>query len=180
MRAQVHTPRIRGQPNAAPSIAAMVANLDDEFAQWPASVRLNKHPDETVDNTKGLGPIPNEQVMEAGDMLLERLRAWCSYKSPKNDRPPPDRIMIYRDGVSESQFDMVKRDEFNGGMYKTIKEFYAQKKAKLPHIMLICAIKRHNTRLYPAEKDSAKQFPKYFQVAGRGDRPSTRRRRQFS
>ena len=62
-----------------PSIAAVVASKDDDFAQWTTSLRIQSPDDETRKS--------NERIVDLEDMVVEH------------------------NGVSESQFDMVRGRE---------------------------------------------------------------------
>ncbi|DAA74154.1 TPA_exp: Uncharacterized protein A8136_3652 [Trichophyton benhamiae CBS 112371] len=73
-------------PNA-PSIAGVVANCDPMLGQWPASIRTQAHCVEMVENL--------------GEMVIERLKSW------KDQSHLPEKIIVYRDGVSESQYKQV-------------------------------------------------------------------------
>ncbi|KAJ7911613.1 Piwi domain-containing protein, partial [Mycena leptocephala] len=77
----------------SPSIAAVVASVDNDFVQFPASLRIQK-------------PDPNreskEMLSELRDMLVERLRVY-----EKKNKVLPQRIIVFRDGVSEGQFDIL-------------------------------------------------------------------------
>lgn len=73
-----------GSNKNAPSIAAMVASIDKELAQWPADVYKNTARQEMVD--------------ALGSMCKSRLELWR-----KENGSLPENILIYRDGVSEGQ-----------------------------------------------------------------------------
>lgn len=81
-------------------------------------------------------------------MVQERVEAWHS-----NNKTLPAKIIFYRDGVSESQFEKIKtlefhqiREGFNDAAAK------CKKTAQKVEIALIVVTKRHHTRFYP-EKD---------------------------
>lgn len=89
-------------------------------------------------------------IQEMKEMVKERLQA---YKA-KNKERYPDNIMYYRDGVSDSQYASVKRDELTA-----IRDAYAEetKSNKTVKITAIVTAKRHHTRLYPHQgKNSVK------------------------
>ncbi|KAH6904888.1 QDE2 protein [Coprinopsis sp. MPI-PUGE-AT-0042] len=77
-----------GSKDGSPSIAAVVASVDDNFVQFPASMRIQTSKQEMLD--------------ELRDMFVERLLLY-----EKKNRCLPERIFVYRDGVSEGQFDQV-------------------------------------------------------------------------
>lgn len=68
-----------------PSIAAVVASVDDQFVQFPASLRMQK-----ANKVK-------EMLDELKEMMVERLEAY----QQRNRGKLPERIFVYRDGVSE-------------------------------------------------------------------------------
>lgn len=69
-----------GNMELTPSIAAVVASVDNTYAQWPGSIRCQ-------DSKK-------EMVSALKDMMVERLEYWI--KMNKGDCPR--NILIYRDG----------------------------------------------------------------------------------
>jgi hypothetical protein len=104
----------------APSIAGVVANLDEMLGQWPGSIRRQTRRQEMVQDLK--------------EMVLERLNSWRGVGLP-------ERIVVYRDGVSESEYQMVLNDE-----YRQIKEAIAECCSWEPKLTLIIVGKRHHTR----------------------------------
>ncbi|KAF8907085.1 argonaute-like protein [Gymnopilus junonius] len=81
-----------GSREGTPSIAAVVASVDSSFVQFPASLRIQETKKEMLD--------------ELSDMLIERLQVY-----EKKNKTLPDRVIVYRDGVSEGQFDTVLEQE---------------------------------------------------------------------
>src|SRR3954451_21481923 len=70
-------------------------------------------------------------------------------------KQPPQHILFYRDGVSESQYGMVIADEIPRIKAGCIS---AGKKLKLgdnwtPHLTLLIVGKRHHTRFFPIKDD---------------------------
>jgi len=70
---------------SCPSLAALVANCNADFTRYSASVKVQKF-------------FRQEIIQELDKMLLELFEAYES-----NMRIVPDRIVFYRDGVSEGQ-----------------------------------------------------------------------------
>lgn len=120
----------------APSVAAMVASHDRTYAQWPASIRLN--PREEGDSRQ-----VREDVEHLGSMILERLDQF----KKENNNQLPERIVIYRDGLSESQFAMAVDTEL-GRILVGLRSLYG---TAIPNILLVCAVKSHDTRLFPLQ-----------------------------
>lgn len=77
-----------------PSIASVVASVDGMYGQWPGSIRCQ---------------TSRQESLEALDIMMkERLALW-----KKTNNKLPERILIYRDGVSEGQYTMVLTDELD-------------------------------------------------------------------
>ncbi|KAH0984152.1 hypothetical protein GBA52_011329 [Prunus armeniaca] len=113
------------QNTRSPSIAAVVATVN-----WPAANRYAAR----------IRPqfCRMEKILNFGDMCLELVETYERLNKVK-----PDKIVVFRDGVGEGQFDMVLNQELLdlkralGGI-----KYY-------PTITLIVAQKRHHTRLFP-------------------------------
>ncbi|EXJ87364.1 hypothetical protein A1O3_04323 [Capronia epimyces CBS 606.96] len=138
----------------APSVAAVVGSVDAEFAQWPASLHVNDV-DVQLRRSEGGGgggggrnPESNERVVHLAHMVYERLRDYH-----RRNHSVPNRLVVYRDGLSESQFDMCTTMELpaiGAGVALLLQQLGVHVEAtKMPPIILICAVKRHNTRLFP-------------------------------
>ncbi|KAL6973165.1 hypothetical protein U1Q18_027345 [Sarracenia purpurea var. burkii] len=108
-----------------PSIAAVVATVN-----WPAVNRYaaRVHPQ----------PHRMERILNFGSMCLELIQAYARINKVR-----PQRIVIFRDGVSEGQFDMVLNQELVEIRNAIFEEDYR------PTITLVVAQKRHQTRLFP-------------------------------
>lgn len=123
----------------APSIACVVANTNSTLFNWPGSIRTQTGREEMVDGLR--------------DMVLERLNTWRKH----NDGRLPDRVVIYRDGVSEGQFKTVLEREL-----PYFEEAYALKygdKPKWPKTAIIICGKRHHVRFYPTTPEDADVDP---------------------
>lgn len=127
--ADVNHPAARNE--TSPSIAAVVSTMN-----WPA---VNRY----AARVRAQGHRC-EKIMDFGDMCLELIE---SYARLNNVRP--EKLIIFRDGVSEGQFDMVLNEELLDlkRVLRTIN--YS------PHITLIVAQKRHQTRLFPQGSNDA-------------------------
>ncbi|PWA71048.1 protein argonaute 2 [Artemisia annua] len=78
-----------------------------------------------------------EEIVDFGSMCLELVNAYEELNGMK-----PKKIVVFRDGVSDSQFDMVLNKEM-GDMKKAI-----YTKTYCPLITFVVARKRHNIRLF--------------------------------
>lgn len=123
-----------GSVEGAPSIAAVVASKDKYLCHYPGSVGLQK------------GRV--EMVGDLANMVTERLQCWQRF----NGNKLPTKIIIYRDGVSEGQFDQVLQHELVA-VRSACTAVYAGKPS--PKLTLIVCNKRHNTRAFPTKKDDA-------------------------
>ena len=142
-----------GSASNAPSVAGIVASVDGWLAQWPADLRIQPARTETV---------------EGLDILLKsRLQLWRKY----NKGQLPENILVYRDGVSEGQYNMVVQEELPL-LRKACAELYpaTTTKQEKPNISIIVVGKRHNTRFYPSKKEEADRFwnPQNGTVVDRG------------
>ncbi|KAE8398720.1 ribonuclease H-like domain-containing protein [Aspergillus pseudonomiae] len=127
-----------GSSADAPSVAGMVASVDATLSQWPAEIRVQKSRE--------------EMIQDLGDMLKAHLRRWA--RSHKNAYP--ENIIVYRDGVSEGQYELVVQKELPL-LKNACKETYPASATKqgLPHISISIVGKRHNTRFYPTQEGDA-------------------------
>ena len=78
-------------------------------------------------------------------MMVERLN---EYRKRMNKLP--DRVLVFRDGVSEGQFDQVLIHEL-----PEIKKAFRTFQQYNPKLTIAICGKRHHTRFYPTSKDNA-------------------------
>ncbi|MCO5598302.1 hypothetical protein L7F22_052394 [Adiantum nelumboides] len=121
--------------NSSPSIAALVANVDWPSAtKYVATARAQSHREEMIENLQG--------------MVQELWHKFCDKTKLR-----PERVVMFMDGVSEGQFEMVLQDEL-----------HAMKEAMvavggpnyMPKITWIVVQKRHHTRLFPGDQNKDK------------------------
>ncbi|KAK7084772.1 argonaute 1 [Halocaridina rubra] len=113
-----------------PSVAAVVASMDRFASKYAVEVRHQMHRTEMIQDMK--------------DMTKNLLKAF--YSATKNK---PERIVMYRDGVGESQFTEVLSFELKA-MRAACTEL---QKDYTPAITFIVVQKRHHTRLFCNERD---------------------------
>ncbi|EFJ46144.1 Argonaute-like protein [Volvox carteri f. nagariensis] len=118
-----------------PSVAAVVASLDQSMGRWGSRVLLQTGRQEVI---TGMATATKE-------LLLEFYRA--------NRNTKPQRLVMYRDGVSEGQFDQVLAEEYMA-IRKACREL---EESYRPAITFIVVQKRHNTRLLPADGAASDQ-----------------------
>ena len=133
-----------GSIKGAPSIAGVVASIDEHLTQWPGSVRTQEGKKEMVEGLR--------------DMVLERLALWHK----KHQKRLPTKIVLYRDGVSEGQYKRVIEEELPPINEAFATAYGAQN--KWPKLTIIIVGKRHHTRFYPTKQDDAD----YNQQKGKG------------
>lgn len=115
-----------------PSIAAVVASYDIKMSRYGAAVRLQ--------NTR------QEIISDLGGMLKEHLQNFVSA-----NRRRPERLLYYRDGVSDGQYAAVLKDEV-ASIKRACAEFA---EGYAPTLTVIIVQKRHHTRLSCASANDA-------------------------
>jgi hypothetical protein len=125
--------------NNAPSVAGMVASVDRWLGQWPAVLSIQKG--------------KKEMVSELDVMLKSRLNLW---RKRGKHAAFPENIIIYRDGVSEGQYQTVLDEELPL-IRAACKEIYPppDQKKGLPRLTIAIVGKRHHTRFYPTAVSEA-------------------------
>ncbi|KAJ5781155.1 hypothetical protein N7457_006315 [Penicillium paradoxum] len=140
-----------GSAITAPSVAGIVASVDANLAQWPAEIRVQG--------------ARQEMVADLEILLASRLQYWR-----KMNKALPENIIVYRDGVSEGQYNKVIDEELPLLQAACKKTYPAdQTKKGFPKLAIIVVGKRHNTRFYPTtEQDSNRENPIPGTVVDRG------------
>lgn len=103
-------------------------------------------------------------ITDLKDMMIERLNA---FKTKNNALP--QRILFFRDGVSEGQFETVRDDELP--KVRAAFAVFKEKDGKPfdPKLTILIAGKRHHTRFFPTKnEDSDKGNCKPGTVVDRG------------
>ena len=112
------------------SIASMVASIDKNLAQWPVDLRVQIREGQ-------------EMLDKIGDMIKSRLALWMEHH-----KQYPENILVYRDGVSEGQYEQVLDEELVK-MQKESRNLYNAAGQTWPRFTLIIVTKRHHTRFFP-------------------------------
>ena len=106
------------------SVSACVASIDDSYVRYFATTRLQRRVQE----------IQKELQEMMGDLLTEY--------SDRNNGMLPEQIIVYRDGVSEGQFNAALQSEI-----KALSKTFAEKREGYePKVTYIVVQKRHHTR----------------------------------
>jgi hypothetical protein len=113
------------------SIAAVVATYEETFSHYPASIRCQQSKQEMIEH---IGP-----------MFRERLDMWV--RKREDNALLPERILFFRDGVSEEQFRTVAEIELPK-IEQVLKDVYIPRGQNLPKVQVICVVKRVHTRFY--------------------------------
>ncbi|XP_005107588.1 protein argonaute-2 isoform X4 [Aplysia californica] len=112
-----------------PSIAAVVGSMDAHPSRYSATVRVQEHRQEII----------RDLATMVKDLLIQFYRS-TSFK--------PTRIIFYRDGVSEGQFQTVLGHEL-----RAVREACMKLEVEYqPGITFIVVQKRHHTRLFCADR----------------------------
>ncbi|KAG6827800.1 hypothetical protein H0H92_010435 [Tricholoma furcatifolium] len=120
-----------------PSFTAVVGNIDSNNARYIATTRAQTSKQELIDDLQ--------------EMCKHILGSYAGYRVGVEKKPaseaPPKRLIFFRDGVSEGQFEQVLQTEL-----PRIKAACAELKMN-PKITLIIVGKRHHVR-FKTQKDS--------------------------
>ncbi|KAK3033545.1 hypothetical protein RJ639_034006, partial [Escallonia herrerae] len=126
--------------DSSPSIAAVVASMDwPEVTKYRGLVSAQSHRQEIIENL--YSKFEDEKGMtHHGGMIRDHLVAFRKATSRK-----PLRIIFYRDGVSEGQFNQVLLHEID----EIRRACVSLEEKYLPPITFVVVQKRHHTRLFP-------------------------------
>ncbi|KAK4375931.1 hypothetical protein RND71_006608 [Anisodus tanguticus] len=127
--------------DSGPSIAAVVASMDwPEVSKYKGIVSTQPHRKEIIMDLYTKKEDPKKGIVHGG-MIIEMLKAFRRSTNLK-----PGRIIFYRDGVSEGQFNQVLLEEMDA-----IRQACAAlEEGYLPRVTFVVVQKRHHTRLFPA------------------------------
>ena len=87
-----------------------------------------------------------EMIEGLKDMFKSRLLLWQKH----NQQRLPEEIIIYRDGVGETMYDLVRTEELPQ-IKEACQDIYpaSDTKSNKPYVTIIICGKRHHTRFYP-------------------------------
>ncbi len=115
-----------------PSIAAVVASIGPAISRYISEIRVQFKQEKEVHVT--------EQILDMQGIFRKLLERFYMLTKQK-----PQRVIFYRDGVSEGQFEMVLNKEISA-MQKACASLNPNYQ---PGMTYFVAQKRHHTRLFP-------------------------------
>ncbi|TKY67133.1 argonaute 5 [Spatholobus suberectus] len=137
--------------DSSPSIAAVVASMDWPFVtRYRGIVSAQPHREEIIQDLYKSYQDPVKGIVHSG-IIRDLLRAFYNSTQRK-----PDRIIFYRDGVSEGQFSQVLLHEMDA----IRKACVSLQENYLPRVTFVVVQKRHHTRLFPLDHGSRNQTDK--------------------
>lgn len=163
--ADVSHPRVGD--DYSPSISAVAASMDwPHFSQYEAIVQTQRQREEVCENF--FWEKEDEQGMkQTGGIIKDLLRSFAERHGCK-----PERIIFYRDGVSEGEFEAVLNSEleavkkacealgWGSRLHDGISGESQQKRHRsggsMPKVTFIVVQKRHHTRFFPKDKKQTK------------------------
>jgi eukaryotic translation initiation factor 2C len=123
-----HVTHPRAGDKSTPSIAAVVASKDSYPTLYNAEVRVQTHCQQIIADLKEMVKI-----------LLRKFRA--------SSRAIPEKIIFYRDGVSEGQF----RDVLMNELWAIQRACHELQEGYTPAITFIVVQKRHHARFFAVD-----------------------------
>ncbi|KAJ8058470.1 hypothetical protein OCU04_012658 [Sclerotinia nivalis] len=127
-----------GSKDTAPSVAAMVTSTDKLLGQWSGICRLQNQ-------------TRQEMVSDLESMFIRLLEIWS-----KKNKAWPENVLIYKNGISEEQYNILLNQELPKIRNACCQKYPADlTKKNLPRISIIVCGKRHHTRFYPKDTESA-------------------------
>nr|GMD22715.1 protein argonaute 5 [Ipomoea batatas] len=133
------------------SIAAVVASMDwPHVTKYRGLVSAQQHREEIIQGLYKTHQDPQRGTVHGG-MIRELL-----IEFRKSTGRKPERIIFYRDGVSEGQFCQVLLEEMDA-IRKACNSLEAN---YLPPVTFVVVQKRHHTRLFPANHDDRRMTDK--------------------
>ncbi|CAG8960884.1 hypothetical protein HYFRA_00002421 [Hymenoscyphus fraxineus] len=140
--------------DGCPSIAGIVATDDPTSGNYLASARLQRGTQEEISD---LAAMIKERVIAWQGKAMAAMDPKKTPAGPKRTPKPalPSHIFFYRDGVSESQLGMVRKEELpqiKEGCGMALKELTSQKKISVkawePKVTMFVVVKRHHARFF--------------------------------
>ncbi|KAI1316171.1 hypothetical protein EDD11_010343 [Mortierella claussenii] len=123
-----------------PSVVAVVASMDKDAFRYAGRIKAQES---------------RQEVIEGLKYLVYQLL--CAFKAQPQNRVYPERILFYRDGVSEGQFEAVMANEVSAvrEACNHINETERRPQPYNPKITFCVVKKRHHARLFPMNANEA-------------------------
>lgn len=120
-----------------------LGSLDAQCARFAATLRCQRSPDKTK---------RNDIIQDVYVMVTELLRAFYRTTQTK-----PKRIIFYRDGASEGQFQEIRQTEIAAvkRACADIEKLSGSGREYNPPVTFIVVTKRHHTRFFPKRREEA-------------------------
>ncbi|XP_065869022.1 protein argonaute 5-like isoform X1 [Euphorbia lathyris] len=132
--------------DSSPSIAAVVASMDwPEITKYRGIVSAQTHREEIIQDLYKTYQDKARGLVHSG-MIRE---LFIEFR--KSTGQKPHRVIIYRDGVSEGQFNQVLLYEMDA----IRKACASLEQGYCPPVTFVVVQKRHHTRFFPAERSGA-------------------------
>ncbi|KHJ43423.1 piwi domain protein [Trichuris suis] len=134
---------MQGKLPQEPSVVGAVCNCGRTFSDYRIRYRLQDARQENIDKDKMIG------------IVIEFLREY-----EQNNKALPSSVIVYRDGVADSQFSMV----FNTEMRFINQAFRRYRQDYSPKLTMVVVQKRHHTRFFkqtisPKDKCAQQNIP---------------------
>ncbi|CAG8573166.1 8863_t:CDS:2 [Paraglomus brasilianum] len=117
---------------AFPTIAAVVGSIDRYAARY-----AERHMEQ----------LRGDEIYDMEELTYQLLREFV-----RTNKGPPASIIVYRDGISESQFKPLALDKELTNIKKACARLNPEYKPKISYIVVT---KRHTNRFYPIDKQDA-------------------------
>ncbi|WVQ97314.1 hypothetical protein IAU59_004425 [Kwoniella sp. CBS 9459] len=123
-------PPIKSGNEAVPTVACTIATYNAACDTYSAQIRLQE----------GRGEI----IQDLSSMIEEHLKIF-----KKHNGDYPERVLIFRDGISEGQYAAALHYEHQA----VLKACQKLQPAYRPRLLMCICAKRHNTRFFGSERD---------------------------
>ena len=127
----------------APSVAAIVGTRGSDFFRYSGFLQLQTHRNE---DKKAV-----EELLQLKHMMLRQLKSY----QKDNKGALPNRVFVYRDGVGDSQMQIILEREIPR-IREAFVELYSP--ATMPELVFLVAQKRHHTRFFQGRLDRHPAF----------------------
>ncbi|CAG8635425.1 4157_t:CDS:2, partial [Cetraspora pellucida] len=132
--ADVFHPSIEDKKKGRPSVAGLVASMDQFATKYIGRYSMNEK-------------LKNEVIEGIGSIFVDFVKVFFE---KTNNKYFPEAILFYRDGVAEGQFEIIMEDEVCK-ILDELKNFYQSHGHKPPKLTVIIMQKRHHTRAKPKD-----------------------------